>query len=195
MKRDWPVAALAATGLLLSAYLTYTKLAGSTALFCEAGSGCDVVQASRYASFLGLPTAAWGVAVFAAIGGLALAGLTGRRWTWAFVLGVAAVSMSAYLTWVSLAVLRAACPWCLAVAGTDAALLGVLVARRPVTKGRRSPTRPARLALVGGLTAVVTIVGAAGVFVGAAARGDAAYREALARHLAATGAVMYGAYW
>jgi uncharacterized membrane protein len=188
------VAALAALGLGLSAYLTYGKLAGASTLWCEAGSGCAAVQASHYATFLGLPTAAWGAAVFAAIGALALAGLTPRRWTWAFVLAVVAVSMSAYLTWISLTVLGTTCPWCLAVAATDVALLGVLVARRPVLPGRRAPTRPARLAWLGGATAVLTVAGAAAVFVGTSPA-DAAYRAALARHLATTGAVMYGAYW
>jgi hypothetical protein len=43
---DWPVAALAA-GFALSAYLAWTKWAGATAAFCERGSRCDIVQASR----------------------------------------------------------------------------------------------------------------------------------------------------
>jgi uncharacterized membrane protein len=188
------VTALAAVGFALSAYLTYGKLAGPAALWCEAGSGCAVVQASHYATFLGLPTAAWGAAVFAAIGGLAVAGLTPRRWTWAFVLAVVAVSMSAYLTWISLTVLRTTCPWCLAVASTDTALLGLLLVRRPVGPGYRAATRPVRLAWLGGSAALLTVLGATAVFVGTAPA-DAAYRAALARHLTATGAVMYGAYW
>lgn len=191
---DLPLTALAAFGLVLAAYLTYGKLAGHAALWCEAGSGCAVVQASHYATFLGLPVAAWGAAVFAALGALALTGLTPRRWTWAFVLAVVAVSMSAYLTWIAVRVLRATCPWCLAVGATAAALLGVLLARRPVIPGRRSPTRPARLAWLGGATAALTVATATAVFVGTSPA-DAAYRAALARHLAATGAVMYGAYW
>jgi uncharacterized membrane protein len=192
---DWPVAALAAVGFVLAAYLTFTKLRGSTALFCEAGSGCDVVQASRYAMFLGLPTAAWGAVVFILLGAVAVAGLTPRRWLWAFVLAVAAVAFSAYLTAISLVVLGATCPWCLAVAVTGVAILGVLLMRRPVTKGKRAPTRPGRLAWIGALAAVVTVVGAQAVFVMDTASGDAGYREALARHLQATGIVMYGAYW
>src|SRR6266540_5012676 len=65
---DWLVVALSAAGLLVSGYLTWLKLAGRGAVFCVAGSGCDLVQASRYAVFLGVPTALWGAALYTAIG-------------------------------------------------------------------------------------------------------------------------------
>lgn len=45
--RDWPVAAVAAAGLAISAHLAVAKLAGGQALLCEAGGGCDIVQLSR----------------------------------------------------------------------------------------------------------------------------------------------------
>jgi uncharacterized membrane protein len=189
------VAALAAAGLAISAYLTGAKLAGATALFCESGSGCDVVQASRYAVFLGFPTAAWGAGLYALVGGLALAGLSARRWLWVFVLAVAAVAFSAYLTWLALFELGAVCPWCLADAAIAAALLAVLLARRPVATGRRSWVRPRRLATLGVLTAAVTIVVGMGVFVAGAPSAGSAYQDALARHLTASGAIFYGAYW
>jgi uncharacterized membrane protein len=114
---------------------------------------------------------------------------------WAFVLAVAAVSFSAYLTAISLFVLRATCPWCLAVAATGLAILAVLLVRRPAVRSKRSPTRPGRLAWIAALAAVLTIVGAQAVFVMDTAGGDAEYRGALARHLQATGVVMYGAFW
>jgi hypothetical protein len=41
---------------------------------------------------------------------------------------------------------------------------------------------------------VATVVVGAGVFAGSFTT-DAAYQDALARHLAASGAVFYGAYW
>lgn len=192
---DWPVVALSAVGLAISAYLTWTKWAGATALFCESGSGCDVVQASRYALFLGVPTAAWGVALYAVIGGLALAGLPPRRWVWVYALAVAGVAFSAYLTYLSLFELSALCPYCLADAAVAGALLVVLFARRPESTGRRAPTRPGRLVAIGVTAAVVTVVFGMGVFAGGAPTAGSPYQEALARHLAATGAVFYGAYW
>ena len=193
--RDWPVAAVAAAGLAVSAYLAATKLAGAAALFCETGSGCDVVQASRYAVFLGVPTAAWGAVLYAIVLGLALAGLAPRRWLWTFVLAVAAVAFSAYLTWIAVFELGALCPWCLADAGLAAALLVVLLVRRPVPRGRRPATRPARLVGTGLVTAVITVVFAAGVFVAGTPTGDTVYQESLARHLTASGVIFYGAYW
>jgi uncharacterized membrane protein len=192
--RDWPVAALAGAGLLVSASLAIAKWAAATPLLCQAGGGCDIVQASRYSTMLGLPTAAWGALLYAALLALALTGLPPRRWVWAFALAVLGVTFSLYLTVVQVAVIRALCPWCLLDAGIAVALLAVLLVRRPVG-GRRSPTRPARLAWIGGATAVATVVLALGIFVAEPPGGSRSYQEALARHLAASGAIFYGAYW
>ena len=142
---DWPVVGIAAAGLAVSAYLAWTKWTGAAAAFCERGSGCDVVQASRYATFLGAPTAAWGVVLYAVLIGLALVGLTPRRWVGAYALSAAAVAFSAYLTYLSLWELGAVCPYCLADGGIAVALLATLLARRPAVTGRRSPVRPRRL--------------------------------------------------
>ena len=76
------------------AHLTITKLAGSTAAFCESGGGCDIVQASKWATFLGLPTAAWGALLYGALAVLAFTGLVATRWTVAFVLASAGVAFS-----------------------------------------------------------------------------------------------------
>jgi uncharacterized membrane protein len=192
---EWAVAAVAAAGLALSAYLTWTKWSGASALFCERGSACDVVQASRYATFLGLPTAAWGVLLYAAVIGLAVSGQFSRRWIAAYSLAAAAVGFSAYLTFLALWELRAACPWCLADAVIAVTLLAVLVWRRPAPTARRATVTPRRLVTTGALVAVATIVFAAGVFVTDRPTAASGYQEGLARHLAATGAIFYGAYW
>ncbi len=194
-QRDVVVAAIAALGLLVSGYLTATKLTGATAAFCEKGTGCDIVQASPYAMLLGLPTAAWGVGLYAVVVALALAGFTVRRWQIAFVLGVVAVSFSAYLAYVQLFVLSALCKWCTFDALVSVAVLAVLVWRRPLPTGRRSPTRPARLAAIATVTAVFTIVFAIGAYVGEGPGSSGNVREALALHLARSGAVFYGAFW
>ena len=191
---DWPVAAFAAAGFALSAYLAWTKWAGATAAFCERGSGCDIVQASRYATFLGLPTAAWGIALYATVLALALAGSTSGRWTAAFALGVAAVAFSAYLTYIALGELHAVCPYCFADAVIAPALLTTLLVRGPRGAGRRSASRAGRLVGIGAIVSVATVVFAAGVFV-TGATAPASYQGALAHHLAASGAVFYGAFW
>lgn len=192
VRRDWPIAVLATIGTGLSAYLAGVKLVGGFAVFCEAGSGCDIVQASRWATFLGVPTAAWGALLYAALVSLAVTGLPPKRWQWAFVLATVAVSFSAYLTGVELFVLRAICPYCVAVALVAVAVFVTLLVRRPPGGGRRSPTRPSRVIITGVVTAVVTIVLSAGVWV---ARGTSVYAEGLARHLAADGDIFYGAFW
>ena len=191
--RDLVVGGLAVAGFAISLYLTITKLAGSTAAFCESGSGCDIVQASKWATFLGLPTAAWGALLYAALAVLAFTGLVATRWTVAFVLASAAVAFSGYLTWISAFTIGTMCPWCLTVALIGVASLVTLVLRRPVG-GRRRAMRPARLAIIGVATAIVTIVVAAGVFVMDPITGSA-YATELARHLQATNGIMYGAFW
>src|SRR5262245_21205186 len=89
---DWPVVALAVAGLVGAGYLSWRKWAGGNAAFCSAGSGCDIVQASRYAMLLGVPTAFWGAGLYAAIAVLGAMGLTARRWFAAFLLAAAGVA-------------------------------------------------------------------------------------------------------
>jgi uncharacterized membrane protein len=191
----WPAVLISAAGFGLAAYLGVTQLAGGSALFCEAGSGCDIVQASRYAVILGVPTALWGAALYVLIGGLALSGLPARRWLTAFLLAVAGASFSLYLTYLELFVIEAVCGYCLASAAVALALFGTLLWQRPRPAGRRSPVRPMRLVALGSVAAVATVVIGAGIFAWGSPREAAAYQDGLARHLAATGAVMYGVYW
>jgi uncharacterized membrane protein len=191
--RDLVVGGLAVAGFAISLYLTITKLAGSTAAFCESGSGCDVVQASQWATFLGLPTASWGALLYAALAVLAFTGLVGTRWTVAFVLTCAAVAFSGYLTWISAFSIGAMCPWCLTVAAIGVASL-IAVVLRPPAGARRRAMRPVRLTIIAVSTAVVTIVVAAGVFVMDPITGSA-YAKELAQHLQATNGVMYGVFW
>jgi uncharacterized membrane protein len=191
---DWFVVLIALAGAAVSGYLGIVKLAGGSALMCQAGGDCDIVQASRYGTILGLPTALWGTAFYVAVGVLGALGLPTRRWLWTFLLAAAGAAFSLYLTAVSLFVIEAACPYCLASTAIAVALVGVLLWRRPPDAGRRSPVRWSRLAILGGVTAAVTVVAAAAIFA-AYPGGRSGYQAGLARHLARTNAVMYGAYW
>ena len=194
-RADWLVLALAVAGLAVAGYLTWLKWAGRGAVFCVAGSGCDLVQASRYARFLGVPTALWGAALYAAIGVLAAMGLTASRWLAAFALAAAGVGFSLYLTALSLFVVGGACVYCLASVAIVTALLVALLRRRPfVPPGRARPLRPVRLATYGSLAAVGAAVLGAFVFASPSS-GPPGYPVALARHLKDVGGVMYGAYW
>jgi uncharacterized membrane protein len=194
-RADRVVAGIAAAGVLIALYLAYTKLARGTALFCAEGGGCDAVQASRYATFLWVPTALWGAVLYGAIVALAAAGLRAQRWLWAFLLAVAAVAFSAYLTWLSATEVRALCGWCLASGAVSVALLAALLVRRPAPPPGQPRLRTPRLAGYAALTAAATVVFGAFVYAGSPSSAEAAYREALARHLAERDAVMYGAFW
>jgi uncharacterized membrane protein/glutaredoxin len=188
---DFLVVGVAAAGFAVAAYLTWLKWAGGTAAFCLSGSGCDIVQASRYGMLLGVPTALWGVLLYVAIGALAVLGLTPQRWTWAFYLAAGGVGFSIYLTAVSVLVVRATCAYCLASTGLALAILLALLWRRGTLPRRR------RLAsLVPGALAAAVLVPLGAAFIYAMpAGGGSGFEGALARHLREKGAVMYGAYW
>ena len=191
----WPVVGLSGAGLLLSLYLTATKLAGSTALFCQPSGGCDVVQSSHYSVLIGIPTAAWGAALYLLVGSLALQGLSPGRWRAALLLSVAGLSFSAYLTYIELFVLRALCAYCLGAAAIGLVLFVVLALRPPAAAGRRSPVSPRRLVPAAVVVAVATIMVGAAAFRADDPGTASPYQRDLARHLSATGAIMYGAYW
>ncbi|HVQ77362.1 MAG TPA: vitamin K epoxide reductase family protein [Candidatus Binatia bacterium] len=192
----WPVAALALAGLVVAAYLTWLKLTGNPAVFCGPGSGCDIVQASQYGTLLRVPTALWGGLFYVAVAGLALAGLSARRWLLAFLLAAAGAGFSLYLTAISIFVLGTTCLYCLLSAAISLALVGVLVWARPVRlvpAGRRAGAAWSRLGLqAAGAAAGAVLVGA---FIFAGQGGSTAEQVALARHLSETRSVMYGAFW
>lgn len=122
------VAVLALAGGFVSLYLLLYKMGVYGQLACGAGGSCSVVQASRYAEFLGIPVAGWGVGWYAAVLGVALAGLQPRfrEASWPrralVVLAAGGVAFTAYLTWVELFVLEAICRWCVGSAGLVVAI-------------------------------------------------------------------------
>lgn len=191
-KPDYLVVGLAAVGFAIAVYLAWLKWSGGNATFCLSGSGCDVVQASRYGTLLGLPTALWGALLYVAIGALAAIGLTATRWDWAFCLAAAGVGVSVYLTAVSMLVIHATCAYCLASGVITLAILLALWRRRSDRPGRRM-----KLSSVIGYAVALAVLapfGAAFIFA-MPEGGSAAFEAALARHLRDQGAVMYGAYW
>jgi len=191
-RSDLLVAGLCAAGFAVAAYLTWLKWAGGNAAFCLSGSGCDIVQASRYGTLLGVPTALWGALLYVAIGALAALGFTPQRWAWAFYLAAAGVGVSFYLAAISVLVVHATCAYCLASTVLVPAILLVLWWRRAGLPGRRARVSSV---VAGALAAaLVAPFGAAFIFA-MPGGGGAGFEAALARHLRESGAVMYGAYW
>ncbi len=135
------IAVLALVGGFVSLYLLLYKLGVYGQLACGAGGSCDVVQASRWAEFLGVPVAGWGVGWYAAVLGVSLAGLQPRfrdgPWPGRALAALAAggVAFTLYLTWVELFVLEAICRWCVASAALVVGIAGLVAWERRAPEG------------------------------------------------------------
>jgi uncharacterized membrane protein len=111
------VAALALAGIFISLYLTLYKIGVIGELTCSIGS-CETVNTSRWATFLGLPVAAWGLFFYVDVFIIALVGTMERFDTSTLIPGIlllessAGVLFSAWLTYLELAVIHAICIWC-----------------------------------------------------------------------------------
>src|SRR6266487_3136044 len=77
MRRRQAIVLLALVGLLLALYLSLYKLGLIGTLQCGTGS-CEYVQTSRYAELLGMPVAFYGVAGYAVLFVVGLAGVQPR---------------------------------------------------------------------------------------------------------------------
>lgn len=189
---NWELLIPSLLGVSLASYLTITAWRDGTPLACGVGSGCQAVQSSRFSSLLGVPFAAWEVLVYGALAGIAWR-TRSARWHGALALTVSgpALAVSLYLTAISIFVIGATCGWCVASLG--------LVLACFITSLRAGPT--ALRKLPGSLTpaAVASLLAVAAVhlqFRSDLATGPEDPRlRALARHLADSGAVFYGASW
>lgn len=129
MTKRMAIALIALVGAFIATYLTLYKLGIIGTLACSSLGSCETVQTSKWATFLGLPVAGWGVGFYLAVFGAAVVGtmpafaesraisvvllfLTG----WGFV-------FSAWLTALELFVIHAICVYCV----TSAALVTVLL--------------------------------------------------------------------
>ena len=124
----FPLAAAAAAGAALSAYLTWVHWSGDLAL-CLGAGGCEAVQASRFATVGPVPVALIGLAGFGTLLATALLWTRSRGWagTVAFAIALSATLYVAYLTYLELFVIGAVCPWCVAVAVCAVASLALVV--------------------------------------------------------------------
>lgn len=130
MTRRMLMALVALVGFFVALYLAMYKAGMIGTLACGTGS-CETVQTSRWATFAGLPVAAWGVGYYALVFGLAFAS-TQERWTHLRQLSLAmlivtgwGVLFSAWLTYLELFVINAICRWCV-VSAAIALVLFVL---------------------------------------------------------------------
>lgn len=126
------VAVLALAGIFVATYLLLYKLGMIGALNCSVGS-CETVNTSKWATFLGLPVALWGVGFYTGLFALALLSVQAR---YADSKGMSqlllmasgtGVVYSAWLTYLELAVIHAVCQWCVVSAVIVTAIFIVCV--------------------------------------------------------------------
>jgi uncharacterized membrane protein len=110
-------ALVALAGVFVALYLMLYKLGYIGTLACAVGS-CEKVQTSKWATFLGLPVAAWGVAYYVGVLAVSLAGLmpalAERRSVSQLLVAMTGVGLlfSLWLTYLELFVIDAICQWC-----------------------------------------------------------------------------------
>lgn len=194
-KPNWALTGLAGAGMLLTAYLTLIYWFGQKPLFCDAGSTCEIVQQSRWGTFLKLPTAFWGFLTYTA---LAYIGLKIRdrasHWKAAWTVSLIGFVYSIYLISISLFVIKATCFYCLASFLIMTIIFIVVTSQRAWLPDLNFVTWARQAAIV----AVVLIGGMhlhySGIF-DSGAGPVKPYLQGLAEHLVKEDAVMYGAYW
>jgi len=149
MRYRQAIALLALVGLFVALYLWLHVLGFGGPIKCGTG-GCDTVQTSPWAVFLGLPVAFYGVVGYSAIFVVALvalrpAALLERKWDILLVgLATAGVLFTAYLTYLELFVIHAICRWCVgsAVIITALWIVALLSLRSPATRTDLGASRP-----------------------------------------------------
>ena len=189
---NWALLAISIIGMALAGYLSYKSWAGGSLRGCDAGSGCDVVLSSRWATMLGLPTAFWGFLAYAGLAGIAFIKRVDQHWRYAWTAALLGVAYSVYLTTVSVTVLGATCPYCLTSLALMTATLALTTYQRPPDLAKFSwqgwliRKVPVAAAFVFVLHLQYVVVPADPV---------SPVAGPLAEHLTAIGAKMYGASW
>jgi uncharacterized membrane protein/glutaredoxin len=135
---NWQLLALSSLGIALTGYLSWTAFTGGPVQGCSAGGGCDTVLTSRWATLLGLPTAFWGLFAYIGLAAIAFVRRTDTHWSYAWTATLFGVCYSVYLTVVSFAILKSACPYCLTSLGLMTAMLTLVVVQRPSEMAHRS---------------------------------------------------------
>ncbi len=152
MRHRQAIALLALVGLFVALYLWLHALGFGGAIKCGASGGCETVQTSQWAVFLGLPVAFYGVVGYLAVLVVALASLRPaalpqRHWN-VMLVGLASVGLlfTIYLTYLELLVIHAICRWCVgsAVIITAIWIVSLLSLRFPAIHTDPAVSQPPR---------------------------------------------------
>jgi len=192
---NWPLFVLAALGMALSGYLTFTAWQGKLVAFCTAGAGCDVVLNSRWSTLFGMPTSFWGFLTYALLAAVAWNRYADNQWRWAWVISLFGVLFSLYLTSISLFELKAACPYCLTSLGLMTAIFVLTTLQRP----ENMPTFSWGPWLAKSVGAAAVVIVALHLYYagywGSAPGPEDPWVMALAEHLTKSDVKFYGASW
>jgi uncharacterized membrane protein len=193
---NWLLTGLAGVGMALTVYLVLTTWFGQQPLYCEEGSTCDIVQQSRWGTFLGIPTAFLGFLTYAA---LAYIGFRIRNpvthWKSALTVSLVGLGYSVYLIAISLFVIDATCVYCLISFSIMTVIFGVVIYQCPAGLPDFNYGSWVKQTII---IAAVIVSGMhlhySGVFDPAAGPEDP-YLRGLAEHLSREKVVLYGAFW
>ena len=148
----WPrmaAAVLSLVGVFIAGYLLLHRFGLIGNLLCGAQGSCETVQASPYATFVGVPVPAIGLAGYAVILLVALAGLRpglteDRGITLSLIaLSVVALAFTGYLNALEAYVIHAWCRWCIASAVVVALIFLAALADLATVSGRARRARTA----------------------------------------------------
>ncbi|MEO8501253.1 MAG: thioredoxin domain-containing protein [Vicinamibacteria bacterium] len=145
---------------LLSKHYGVPLLGEAVLAACGEGGGCDIVSQSRYAVFLGLPLAAWGLFFYGSLLALLAPWLFGKSdeepspgLSLAFLLVVTAFVGDIALLGVQIFAIKAFCKFCIATYFVNLAIIGSLWPYRSVSRAAAFLSAAARPALIGWIVA------------------------------------------
>lgn len=155
MSKRMLVATLSLIGIFVAVYLTLFKLGFLGELTCAVGS-CETVQLSRWAMFLGIPVAVWGVGFYLVMFALSLVAVQ-ERYADSRGISFALVGLtgwgllfSLWLTYLELFVIHAVCMWCIVSALIVATMfLASVLDAREVVRSTRATSEAVRSAEYG----------------------------------------------
>ena len=193
---NWILVGFSAAGMILTAYLVYSGLLNKSPMLCTEGSSCDIVQQSRWGTFLGMPTAFWGFLTYASLFYINVrVRNTKTRWKASWAISLAGWGYSAYLIAISTFVIQALCIYCIASFSIMTVLFGTITVKRPKESEKfRFLPFARQFAIVAMLFVGGMHLHYSGLFDPMAGPEDP-WLRGLTQHLQQEKAVLYGAYW
>ncbi len=127
--------------ILLSKHYGVPLLGEAVLAACGEGGGCDIVSQSRYAVFLSIPLAAWGLILYGSLAALVVPALFGKTegevdpgLSLAFLLSALAVLIDVVLFGLQVFSIHAFCKFCIATYFVNLLLVACLWPHRPLSR-------------------------------------------------------------